>query len=70
MGQHCDYCGLPLPPLPRAAGPAHPAYCCFGCRFAAAVAAEGGEAGQMRWTLARLGAGIFFTMNVMVFSMA
>jgi heavy metal translocating P-type ATPase len=47
-----------------------PEYCCFGCRFAASVTAEGGEAGEARWTLARLGVAIFFTMNVMVFTMA
>lgn len=46
------------------------AYCCFGCRFAAAVAAEGGEEGQNRWTLTRLGIAIFFSMNVMVLTMA
>ncbi len=46
------------------------AYCCFGCRFAAAVAAEGGEEGQNRWTLTRLGLAIFFSMNVMVLTMA
>lgn len=63
----CDYCGLP------AGAPADPAevvYCCLGCRIAAAVAQERGEAGQMRWTLTRLGLGVFFAMNVMVFTLA
>ncbi len=46
-----------------------PQYCCFGCRFAAAVAQEGGESGQVRWTLTSLGVAIFFTMNVMIFTM-
>ena len=65
-GQRCDYCGLPV-----AQGvPEEPTYCCFGCRFAAAVTAESGEEGETRWTLARLGLAIFFTMNVMVFAMA
>jgi heavy metal translocating P-type ATPase len=45
-------------------------YCCFGCRFAAQVSGENGEPGQVRWTLTRLGIAIFFTMNVMVFTMA
>jgi heavy metal translocating P-type ATPase len=64
----CQYCGLPLPHPPS--GDGRPEYCCFGCRFAAAVAEGGGEEGLARWTLARLGSAIFFTMNVMVFSMA
>ncbi len=45
-------------------------YCCFGCRFAAAVTNSRGESGHLGWMLARLGAAIFFTLNVMVFSMA
>lgn len=45
-------------------------YCCFGCRFAASVTAERGEEGQVRWTLTRLGLAIFFSMNVMVFTLA
>ena len=64
--QCCDYCGLPVAP----GGPTEAVYCCVGCRFAAAVTAEGGEEGHARWTLARLGLAIFFTMNVMVFAMA
>jgi heavy metal translocating P-type ATPase len=71
----CDYCNLPLGPglLERRGDTpdvAEPEYCCFGCRFAASVTAEGGEAGETRWTLTRLGVAIFFTMNVMVFTMA
>jgi heavy metal translocating P-type ATPase len=46
------------------------AFCCFGCRFAASVTQERGEQGRVRWTLARLGLAIFFSMNVMVFTMA
>jgi heavy metal translocating P-type ATPase len=71
----CGYCGLPLSDgwWTRESGRAEQAdedaYCCFGCRFAAAVAREGGEAGQARWTLTRLGVAIFFSMNVMVFTM-
>ena len=68
----CDYCGLPL--VPRRQDPptsaAVPAYCCFGCRFAAQVARERGTAGQINTMLARLGLGIFLTLNVMVFTMA
>jgi heavy metal translocating P-type ATPase len=74
----CRYCGLPLASRWRTRrGSERPAaraedadYCCFGCRFAAAVAEEGGETGEVRWTLTRLGVAIFFSMNVMVFTMA
>lgn len=74
----CDHCKLPLP-RPRwerteAAGPCthpgEPAYCCFGCRFAAAVSLERSSEGTPQATLTRLGLAIFFTMNVMAFTMA
>lgn len=45
-------------------------YCCFGCRFAAGVTRERGEQGAVRWTLLRLGFAIFFTLNVIAFTMA
>ncbi|MEZ6100184.1 MAG: cation-translocating P-type ATPase [Pirellulaceae bacterium] len=81
----CAYCGLPIPTyghssqLPEADGPF---YCCFGCRFAASVASRPlrgsddtqdgvlGESNEAQWTLTKLGIAIFFTMNVMVFSLA
>jgi heavy metal translocating P-type ATPase len=63
----CAYCGLPIT---AAAGDAAPRYCCFGCRFAADVAGSGGEDGQLRWLMTRLGLAVFFTMNVMVFTLA
>jgi len=62
----CDYCGLPV----RQRVADQPVFCCFGCRFAASVTAERGEEGQVRWTLTRLGLAIFFSMNVMVFTLA
>jgi cation transport ATPase len=46
------------------------AYCCFGCRFAAEMTQSRGEEGAANWALTRLGVAIFFTMNVMVFTMA
>jgi heavy metal translocating P-type ATPase len=69
----CDYCGLPVAGGRRhrdaRAASAEPAYCCSGCRFAASVlASDGGDA--PRHTLLKLGLGVFFAMNVMVFSMA
>jgi heavy metal translocating P-type ATPase len=67
----CDYCGLPIPGGPRGT-PAEesPTYCCFGCRFAAQVTRERGEEGAARWALTRLGIAVFFTMNVIMLSMA
>lgn len=67
----CDYCGLPIPGGPRDT-PAEelPIYCCFGCRFAAQVTRERGEEGAARWALTRLGIAVFFTMNVIMLSMA
>ena len=65
---------------------AQPSYCCLGCRVAASVtgtslggnsdsARAGAESaavqtGQTRFTLVRLGVAIFFSMNVMVFTLA
>ncbi len=62
----CDYCGLPLAAPAAAAGPR---YCCFGCRFAASITAADGDTGESRWMMTRLGVAVFFTMNVMVFTM-
>jgi heavy metal translocating P-type ATPase len=64
-GQGCAYCGLPV----RAAAAEGPIFCCSGCSFAAAITGSSGEDGQARWMMARLGIAIFFTMNVMVFTM-
>jgi len=75
----CDYCGLPLNsswrrPWSEARAESQnasgPFYCCVGCRIAASIAGGGGESGAARWALARLGLAIFFTMNVMAFTMA
>lgn len=62
----CDYCGLPLA---SATGDGGPRYCCFGCRFAASITDATGDAGESRWMMTRLGVAVFFTMNVMVFTM-
>ncbi len=79
--QTCVWCGLPLPKrwwtvqtddvrsLSEKTQESDD-YCCFGCRFAADVTADRGEAGQVRWTLTRLGIAIFFAMNVSMFTMA
>ncbi len=66
----CDYCGLPVerPATPEGVEPG-PCYCCFGCRFAASITAAGGDEGALRWMMTRLGLAVFFSMNVMVFTM-
>jgi heavy metal translocating P-type ATPase len=71
----CDHCGLPLlrpwwaSARPRAVN-AGPAYCCLGCRLAASILRERTAEGAARGTLTRLGFAIFFSMNVMAFTMA
>lgn len=62
----CDYCGLPVY---GSAETAQPRYCCYGCRFAASITASNGDEGQARLAMTRLGVAIFFSMNVMVFTM-
>ncbi len=70
----CTYCGLPVGTVAELeTGPStanSPAqYCCYGCRFAHAVVQEQGTEGAIRWTVIRLGLAIFFTMNLMAFTM-
>jgi heavy metal translocating P-type ATPase len=64
----CHFCGLPVEGR-GSADASLPVFCCFGCRFAAGVAQAKGEQGRSSWTLARLGVSIFFTLNVVMFSM-
>ncbi len=71
----CDYCGLPVngvsakPVVSPESVPRESIYCCLGCKLAAAVMRErDGEEGS-RATLTRLGVGVFFAMNVMVFTL-
>ncbi len=75
----CDYCKLPLPATAwgRAAEAAAPdsqpgavVYCCLGCRMAAAITEGADGRSAPRAMLARLGLSVFFTMNVMAFTMA
>ena len=68
----CAWCGLPVGGSARRTPdePVEDEFCCFGCRFAAQVTQDRGESGQVQWTLTRLGLAIFFTMAVMVFTMA
>lgn len=71
--RYCAFCGLPLPAsfsfgANAAAGEIE--YCCSGCRTVASVAESERERGAAANGLLRLGLAIFFTMNVMVFTMA
>lgn len=62
--QSCSYCGLPTPV--RQTDSETPVYCCLGCRIAAGII---NDDRQSEWTVTRLGMAIFFTMNVMVFTL-
>ena len=75
----CDYCGLPVTggwlfarkrPIAVVPTAPEPLYCCLGCRLAADITRSRGEEGAANWTLVRLGLALFFTLNVMVFTMA
>ncbi len=61
----CDYCELPVPGATQG-----PVYCCSGCQFAAAVTNERGDVGESRWMLTGLGVSLFFTLNVIMMTMA
>ena len=71
----CAYCDLPVTSTragddsEKDASSTGDLYCCYGCRFAHAVIQEQAESGAVRWTVVRLGLAIFFTMNLMAFTM-
>ncbi len=71
--RYCAFCGLPVP-ASFALGVDSPAdeieYCCSGCRTVASVTEAEREQGAAAGGLLRLGLAVFFTMNVMVFTMA
>ncbi len=66
----CTFCSLPLPPSWKQAESGEAAYCCVGCRIASQITGANGDAAQPQWMIAKLGAAIFFSMLVMVFTMA
>ena len=71
MSHSCSYCGLPVGRSWRnEPSDDSPLFCCYGCRFAAEVTRERGETGTAVWTLTKLGLAIFFTLNVVCFTMA
>ncbi|MFO1000846.1 MAG: HAD-IC family P-type ATPase [Planctomycetaceae bacterium] len=78
----CTWCGLPVagartsvPATSEVRSPGSEAsgsddvYCCFGCRMAHSITQERGREGAVRWTIVRLGIAIFFSMNLMAFTM-
>lgn len=71
MSHSCSYCGLPVGRSWRhEPSDDAPLFCCYGCRFAAEVTRERGETGAAVWTLTKLGLAVFFTLNVVCFTMA
>ena len=44
-------------------------YCCFGCRIAHGFSEESSQGGYVRGAVVRLGLAVFFTMNLMAFTM-
>ncbi|MBL8817385.1 MAG: cation-translocating P-type ATPase [Planctomyces sp.] len=65
----CTWCSLPVGIQQPTATCDEPIYCCYGCRVAHAITQEKGTEGAVRWTIVRLGISIFFTMNLMAFTM-
>ena len=63
----CAYCGLPA--RIAEARSESKAYCCLGCRIASGIVQGDGLGAVDRSILTRLGLAIFFTMNVMVFTL-
>ena len=70
QAQLCDYCGLPVVTPSFRTNPQQALYCCLGCKLAAAVMGERDAGTSGSSTLTRLGLGVFFAMNVMVFTLA
>lgn len=63
----CDFCGLPT----RApSSPGEPVYCCYGCRFAAGISTAAPQTPAAFGPASALGFSVFFTMNVVMLTMA
>ncbi|MFC1758018.1 heavy metal translocating P-type ATPase [Planctomycetota bacterium] len=69
----CSYCGLPTSlssrDLDEGNHQGDAIYCCLGCRIASGIMQSDDPAVGNRRALTRLGMAIFFTMNVMVFTL-
>ncbi len=71
--RYCAFCGLPVPRTIGIGGQKtafEVEYCCSGCRTVASVEEAEGERGASAHGMLRMGLAVFFTMNVMVFTMA
>jgi heavy metal translocating P-type ATPase len=62
----CDYCGLPI----GGAASSAPVYCCYGCRFAADMTRQETGFAAALGPASALGFSVFFTMNVVMLTMA
>lgn len=63
----CDYCGLPMSGAPLEG---EPSYCCFGCRFADGISKTSADTPTSLTPASALGLCTFFTMNVVMMTMA
>ncbi|MCC7265039.1 MAG: cadmium-translocating P-type ATPase [Candidatus Latescibacteria bacterium] len=67
----CAQCGLPL--AGRAFRARHQnteaGFCCYGCYLVLQLTSQPGEEGKVQTIQIRLGLGLFFAMNVMVFNL-
>lgn len=63
----CDYCGLPVSAVPAAG---ERSYCCFGCRFADGISNADSDTPAFLAPPSALGLSTFFTMNVVMMTMA
>lgn len=63
----CDYCGLPID---RQKADNEPSYCCYGCRFAASLSAPVDSESTGLGPASALGLSVFFTVNVVMMTMA
>ncbi len=72
MSDLCAQCGLPAGrrPLRGRVGGEEAAFCCYGCYLVMRVTGEPGVRGAPQGLVLRLGLGLFFALNVMVFSLA
>lgn len=71
--RYCAFCGLPLSASAVLGGDSSQIednYCCTGCMMVADVDKAESASGSSANNLLRLGLAVFFTMNVMVFTMA
>lgn len=67
----CAHCGLPVPAAPlhsRTVRPDDVAFCCAGCRMVHSLLRTQQDEQTINSAMLRIGLGVFFSMNLMVFS--